>query len=91
MVDLNKNKISFNFLKSLEIVNINNKNEFWEDDEIRNNLVEFLVGQSKNPIVYAKVTQKAQCQDEATAALKSDKSCENEQIEVGFVDGLFEM
>ena len=37
------------------------------------------------------MTQKAQYQDEATAALKSDKSCENEQIEVGFVDGLFEM
>ena len=54
-------------------------------------LLEFLVGWSKNPIVYAKVNQKAQYQDEATAALKSNKQDENEQIEVGFVDGLFEM
>ena len=30
-------------------------------------------------------------QDEATEALKSDKSDEKEQVEVGFVDGLFEM
>ena len=53
--------------------------------------MEFLVGWSKNPIVYAKVNQRNQYQDEATAAMKSNKKDENKQIEVGFVDRLFEM
>ena len=34
----------------------------------------FLAGWSKNPIVYAKVNQKAQYQDKATSALKSNKT-----------------
>ena len=99
MMDINKEKVCFNFLKSLEIANINNEtlllhpsaHEFWEEEEIRTKLMEFLVGWSKNPIVYAKVNQKAQYQDEATSALKSNKQNEVEQIEVGFLDGLFEM
>ena len=53
--------------------------------------MEFLVGWSKNPIAYAKVNQKAQYQDEATSALKSNKQNKVEQIELGFLDGLFEM
>ena len=66
MMDVNKEKVCFNFPKSLEIANINKEtmllhpctHEFWEEDEIRNNLLEFLVSWSKNPVVYAKVTQK---------------------------------
>ena len=99
MMDINKNKVTFNFLKSLEIQNINNEtmlvhpstHEFWEDEEIRMNLLTFLVGWSKNSIVYEKRSQKKRYQDVATEALKSDKSADKEQIEVGFVDGLFEM
>ena len=53
--------------------------------------MKFLVGWSKNPIVYAKENQKAQYHDETTAALKSNKQDKNKQIEVGFVDELFEM
>ena len=42
MMDLNKNKVTFNFLKSLEIIHINNEtmlahpstHEFWEEEEI---------------------------------------------------------
>ena len=68
MMDINKEKVCFNFLKSLEIGNINNDtllmhpsaHEFWEAEEIRNKLMELLVGWSKNQIVYAKVNQKAQ-------------------------------
>ena len=99
MMDVNTNKVTFNFLKSLEIQHINNEtllvhpstHEFWEDEEIRMNLMKFLVGWSKNSIVYEKSSQKKRYQDEATEALKSDKSSENEQVEVGFVDGLFEI
>ena len=65
--------------------------EFWEEDEIRNSVLQYLVGWSKNSAVYAKETQKRKYQDEATLALKSDKSDERDEIEVGFVDGLFEM
>ena len=41
--------------------------------------------------VYAKESQKRKYQDEATLALKNDKSDEKDEIEVSFVDGLFEM
>ena len=48
MVDINKNKVSFNFLKSLDIAAINREldllhpcaHEFWEEEEIRNSLHE---------------------------------------------------
>ena len=86
MMDVNKEKVCFNFLKSLEIANINKEtmllhpctHEFWEENEIRNNLLELLVSWSKNPVVYAKVTQKRKYQDEATEALKSEKPDEKE-------------
>ena len=49
MMDVNRNKISFNFLKSLDIAAINNEtdllhphtHEFWENGEIKNYLLEF--------------------------------------------------
>ena len=86
MMDINKEKVCFNFLKSLEIANINNEtlllhpiaHKFWEEEEIHTKLMEFLVGWSKNPIVYAKVNKKAQYQDKATSALKSNKQNEVE-------------
>ena len=51
--------------------------------------MEFLVSWSKNPKTYEKRNHTPQ--DAATEALKSDKKDENNQIEVGFVDGLFEL
>ena len=65
-MDLNKNKVSYNFLKSMEIIHINNEtvllhpsaHEFWEEDEIRNNLMEFLVGWSKNQLYTEKLIKK---------------------------------
>ena len=52
MMDLNKNKVSFNFLKSVEVKSINNEigllhpsaHELWQEEEIRNRLMEILVG-----------------------------------------------
>ena len=97
MMDVNNNEVQFNCLKSMEITNINietlllhpSAHEFWEEEEIRKSLLEFLIGWSRNPMVYAKNTQTPQ--DEATSALKCDKNNGDKLIEVGFVDGLFEM
>ena len=88
MMDINKEKVCFNFLKSLEIANINNEtlllhpsaHEFWDEEEIRTKLMEFLVGWSKNPIVYAKVNQKAQYQDEATSALRATNKTKSNKL-----------
>ena len=65
MMDVNNNGVQFNFLKSLEMTNINKEtllihpsaDEFWEEKEIRKSLLEFLVGWSRNQMVYAKKTQ----------------------------------
>ena len=81
----------------MEITNINKEtsllhpsaHEFWEEEEIRKSLLDFLVSWSRNPLAYAKKTQTPQ--DEATAALKRDKNDEGALIEMEFVDGLFEM
>ena len=56
MMDVNKNGVQFNFLKNLEINNINNEvgqlhpstHEFWEVEHIRKSLLDFLVGWSRN-------------------------------------------
>ena len=98
MMDLNKNGVSFNFLKNLDIININNEteqlhpstHEFWEEDEIRKSPMDYLVCWSRNPLAYAKEKLRS-AQDEATNALKSDRNEENERMELGFVIGLFEM
>ena len=96
MMDVNRQKVQFNFLKNLEISNINMEvdqlhpctHEFWEEDQIRKSLLEFLVGWSRNLKAYVK--KNVQAQDDATHALKSDERDEDE-IELGFVDGLFEL
>ena len=51
--------------------------------------MKFLVNWSKNPKAYAKKSHATQ--DETTQALKRSKEDDNEEIEVGFVYGLFEM
>ena len=96
MMDANKNKVQFNFLKNLDIKNINmeveqlhpSTHEFWEEEHIRKSLLDYLVGWSKNPKAYVKKLLYAQ--DEAMHALKSDDK-EEDEIELGFVDGLFEL
>ena len=96
MMDVNKNGVQFNFLKNLEINNINNEvgqlhpstHEFWEADHIRKSLLDFLGSWSRNPKEYVKKIINPQ--DEATHALKSDDR-EEKEIELGFVDGLFEL
>ena len=62
--------------------------EFWEEESIRKSLLDFLVGWFRNPKAYIKKIQHAQ--DDATHALKSDEREESE-LELGFVDGLFEL
>ena len=65
MMDINNDGVKFDFLKSLEISNINKEtsllhpsaHEFWEEEEIRKNLLNFLVGWSRNPMVCAKKTK----------------------------------
>ena len=79
-MDINKEKVQFNFLKYLEISHINMEveqlhpctHEFWEEDNVRKSLLEYLVGWSRKPKAYVKKTQQAQ--DNATHALKSDKN-----------------
>ena len=79
MMDVNKEKVQFNFLKILEIGNINMEvdqlhpctHEFWEEDHVRKSLLDFLVGWSRNLKAYVKKT--IQAQDDATHALKSAK------------------
>ena len=59
--------------------------EFPKNNDTFKKLTDFY----KNPNVYVKINQTPQ--DAATDAMKSKKPEENEQIEAGFVDGLFEM
>ena len=94
MLNVNLTEKSFNFLKSLDIVAINNEiellhpttHDFWEDEESRAKFLEFLAAWSKNTAAYFKKTFAAQ---DDTESIKLQN--EEEEIEVGFVDGLFEM
>ena len=87
-------KKSFNFLKSLDIAAINNEiellhpsaHEFWEIEETRAEFLEFLATWSKNTPAYFKRTFTEQ--NEPKPILQTN---DEEEIEVGFVDGLFEM
>ena len=87
-------KKSFNFLKSLDIAAIINDNEFlhpsthdfWEEEGTRAAFLEFLAAWSKNPAAYFKKTFAAQDDKQSI-----QQSIEEEEIEVVFVDGLFEM
>ena len=95
-MDINKNGVQLNFLKSLEINNINNEvgqlhprtQEFWKEDYIWESLLDFQVSWSRNP--QANVKKIINAQDDAARALKSDEKQEKE-IELGFVDGLFQL
>ena len=59
MMDVNNSGVQFNFLKSLEITNINEEtlllhpsvSEFCEQEETRKNLLDFQVSWSRNPLV----------------------------------------
>ena len=62
--------------------------KFWEEESIKKSLLDVLVGWYRNPKAYVK--QILNAQDEATRALKSDDK-EEKEIELGFVDGLFEL
>ena len=81
-------------MKSLDIASINNKiellhpctNEFWGNEQVRKEFLEFLAVWSKNPIAYFKKTFAAQ---ETTNTKQQNK--QEDEIKVGFVDGLFEM
>ena len=94
MMNINRMKKSFNFLKSLDIASINNDiellhpctHEFWEDEKVRKEFLEYLAVWSKNPIPYFKKTFAAQDNTD-----DKQKNHEEEEIEVGFVDGLFEI
>ena len=63
--------------------------EFWEEEDKRNSLLEFLVSWSKNPTIYANKSQETQ--HETTEALISHRNDDNEPIEIKFIDGLFEL
>ena len=94
MLKVNMLKKSFNFLKSLDIAAINNEiellhpsaHEFWEVEETRAEFLEFLAIWSKNPAGYFKKTFTVQ--NEPKPIMQAN---DEEEIEVGFVDGLFEM
>ena len=94
MLKFNMLKKSFNFLKSLDIAAINNEiellhpsaHEFWEVEETRAEFLEFLATWSKNTSAYFKRTFTEQ--NEPKPIMQANYE---EEIEVGFVDGLFEM
>ena len=93
-IKLNDNKTQFNFLRSLDIENINREfvnlhpstHEFWEDENIKLEFMEFLGKFAKNKLAYNKMTSKEQAEQGANI-LRG----EFDDVEVGFVDGLFEM
>ena len=66
-IKLNDNKTQFNFLRSLDIENINRKfvnlhpstHEFWEDENIKIEFMEFLGKFAKNKLAYNKMTSLA--------------------------------
>ena len=94
-MNVNNTKKTFNFLKSLDIASINKETEmlhpgthmFWDNEEIRAAFMEYLAVWSKNPAVYI---QKGYY-DQDSNTRKEKESSNEETIEVGFVDGLFEM
>ena len=93
-MNVNNIKITFNFLKSMDIASINKETDllhpgahmFW-DEEIRMKFMDFLSTWSKNPAAY--IQQGFYTQD-STTSMETKSSNEN-TIEVDFEDGLFEM
>ena len=86
MLSVNSMKKSFNFLKSLDIAAINNEiellhpstHEFWEDEETRTKF-----------FLFDSLFQKTFAAQDDTESIKLQN--DEGEIEVGFVDGLFEM
>ena len=93
-IKLNDTKAQFNFLRSLDISNIHaevvnlhpNSHEFQEDENIKKEFIEFLGSFAKNKKAYNKLTTAEQ--KEQTANIMKG---EFDDVEVGFVDGLFEL
>ena len=93
-MQINESKKQFNFLKSLDIANINaevenvhpSTHEFWEREDIKKELMSYLKEFSRNDKAYNKQTNK-----EVEVSTKAYLRGDFEDIEVGFVDGLFEM
>ena len=93
-MQINDRKEQFNFLKSLDIANINaevenlhpSTHEFWENSTIKKEFIDFLKAFSRNKQAYTKQTLR-----EVDIYAEECFRGENELIEVGFVDGLFEM
>ena len=91
---INDKKEQFNFLKSLDIVNINaevenlhpSTHKFWENATIKKEFMHFLKDFSKNKKAYTKQTLL-----EVDVVTEEVFRWENEDIEVGFVNGLFEL
>ena len=93
-MQVNDSKKQFNFFKSLEIANVNlevenlhpSTHEFWENAEIKKELMNYLKDFSRNKMAYDKQTMQ---QVEVTT--KEYLRGNYEELEVGFVDGLFEL
>ena len=94
-MNVNYTKKPFNLLRSLDIASINREmemlhpgtHEFWDNEEIRSKFMDYRAFWSKSPAAYIKKC--FYCQDSTTNA---DKSIDDEEaVEVGFVDSLFEM
>ena len=92
-MQLNNTKKQFNFLKSLDIANINaevenlhpSTHEFWEREDIKKELMNYLKEFSRNSKAYDQQTRKVE------DSTKSYRKGDFKEIGVGFVDGLFEL
>ena len=70
-----------------EILNLHpNTHEFWEDENIKKEFLKFLGLFAKNKKAYNKLTTKEQ-KEKTANYLRGDF----DDVEVGFVDGLFEL
>ena len=81
-------------MKLLDIATINNEvellhpstHEFWEEEKNSTQFLEFLAVWSDKPAAYFKKSF-----EEQNKSNKNEKANEEEEVEMGFVDGLFEM
>ena len=91
-IKLNASKNQFKFFKSLDIANINSKletqhsytHEFWKNEDIEKELMNYLKDFPRNRKAYDKQALPG-IDDPTEEYLRGDY----EELEVGFVDGLF--